>query len=72
MNSKINKDDIEHSITILSGLLGYSERMGIVSDINEKMYCKKDKECPATYIRMSYEAALKTAIEVLNRYSAEN
>ena len=36
----IKKDDIEHSITILSGLLGYSERMGLVSDINEKMYCK--------------------------------
>lgn len=64
----MTKDDIESSIHILSGLLGYSERMGLPSDWNANYYCKEENNipvCPARELRKMYEEGLKTAIEVL-------
>lgn len=55
-------DDICSSICILSGLLGYSERLGIVSGINTNECC----ECCAKEYRLTYENALKTAIKILD------
>lgn len=61
-NPLSNEDEeIKSSICVLSGLLGYSERLGLVSDINTK----DCRECYAKEYRTSYENALKTAIEVL-------
>lgn len=60
-----DKKDIETSIHVLSGLLGYSERMGAVVSSNQRMYCEEQKECPAKHFRVLYETALKTALEVL-------
>ena len=61
---KSKKDDIKSSISVLSGLLGYSERLGIVSDANE--CTNKESAFYAREYRASYENALKTAIEVLS------
>lgn len=61
-NHLSNEDEkIKSSICVLSGLLGYSERLGLVSDINTN----DCRECYAKEYRASYENALKTAIEVL-------
>lgn len=57
----IENEEIKSSISVLSGLLGYSERLGLVSDINTK----DCRECYAKEYRTSYENALKTAIKVL-------
>ena len=58
------KDDIKSSISVLSGLLVYSERLGIVLDANE--CTNKESVFYAREYRVSYENALKTAIEVLS------
>lgn len=60
---KSKMDDIKSSINVLSGLLGYSERLGLVSDTNERT--NEESACYAREYRVSYENALKTAIEVL-------
>ena len=60
-----DKKDIETSIHVLSGLLGYSERMGSVVNSNHQVYCDEHKKCPAKHFRVLYETALKTALEVL-------
>lgn len=58
-----NAEKIKSSICVLSGLLGYSERLGVVSDINT---CSdKNSACYAREYRVAYENALKTAIEIL-------
>ena len=60
---KVKESDVRASINVLSGLLGYSERLGLVSDANEST--NKESACYAREYRVSYENALKTAIEVL-------
>lgn len=61
----MEKGEIESSIHILSGLLGYSERVGLASDINAEIHCKDKNDCPARILRKAYEDGVKTAIEVL-------
>lgn len=67
--SIVQKEAIEASIQVLSGLLGYSERLGLVSDIPADMYCKENgSTCYARENRLSYEHALRTAIDIMTDY----
>ena len=68
-NEQEKIDDIKSSISVLSGLLGYSERLGIVSDANDTV--NKESAFHAREYRVSYENALKTAIEVLSEKLAD-
>lgn len=57
-------DEIKSSICVLSGLLGYSKRLGLISDINK---CPdKNGLCYTREYRTLYENALKTAIAILD------
>lgn len=51
------------SKSILSGLLGYSQRMGLVSECCHTAGCNTEKHaCPEAETRKLYEQALKTAV----------
>lgn len=51
------------SKSILSGLLGYSQRMGMVSGCCHTAVCNTEKNtCPEAETRKLYERALETAI----------
>lgn len=54
------------SKSFLSGLLGYSQRMGMVSECGHTAVCNSEKHtCPEAATRKLYEQALETAIECI-------